>query len=147
MADILQMSPISAWSAGLQSLEWWDRSEWRRRVLGVDKVGGQVSFAFHVDYSSQSNIVSHTLDHLGSLLRHLEEVKAEDKKVHNDKYDNTKILLWELTTPDLNIWPNLLGLTAYYALINVSLFKKGSPKVLWPVSCPTLLCSPSCWPR
>lgn len=59
-------------------------------MLGVDKVGGQVSFAFHVDYSSQSNIVSHTLDHLGSLLRHLEEVKAEDKKVHNDKYDNNE---------------------------------------------------------
>lgn len=73
-------------NAGLQSLEWWDRSECRRRVLCVDKVGGQVSFAFHVDYSSQSNIVSHTLNHLGSLLRHLEEEKAEDKKVQNDKF-------------------------------------------------------------
>lgn len=73
-------------------------------MLGVDKVGGQVSFAFHVDYSSQSNIVSHTLDHLGSLLRHLEEVKSEDKKMSaTTNMTITKILLWELTTPDLNI--------------------------------------------
>lgn len=81
------MSLISARSADLQSLEQWDRSEWRRRLLCVDKVGGQVSFALHVDYSSQSNIVPHTLDHLGSFLRHLEEEKAEDKKVCNEKYD------------------------------------------------------------
>lgn len=59
-------------------------------MLCVDKVGGQVPFAFHIDYSSQSNIVSHTLDHLRSLLRHLEGEKAEDKKVHNDKYDNNE---------------------------------------------------------
>lgn len=65
-------------------------------MLCVDKVGGQVSFAFHVDYSSQSNIVSHTLDHLGSLLRHLEEEKIEDKKVHNEKYDNNKHVFWNI---------------------------------------------------
>lgn len=59
-------------------------------MLCVDKVGGQVSFAFHVDDSSQSNIVSHTLHHLGSLLRHLEEEKAEDKKVHSEKHVNNE---------------------------------------------------------
>lgn len=59
-------------------------------MLCVDKVGGQVSFAFHIDYSSQSNTVSHTLDHLGSLLRHLEEEKAEYKKVHNEKCNHNK---------------------------------------------------------
>lgn len=48
-------------------------------MLCVDKVRGEVPFAFHVDYPSQSHAVTHALDHLGSLLRHLEDV--QDKKV------------------------------------------------------------------
>lgn len=57
-------------------------------MLCVDKVGGEVSFAFHVDYPSLSHAVTHALDHLGSLLSHLE---ADDAKLlHNEKHDNNK---------------------------------------------------------
>lgn len=98
-------------------------------MLCVDKVGGQVSFAFHVDDSSQSNIVSHTLHHLGSLLRHLEEERAEDKKVHSEKHNNNENTFVGTAMTDQNMRP-LLGLTAHCALINVSLLKEGFPKVL-----------------
>lgn len=53
----------------------------RRRLVRVNKVGGEFPFAFDVYYSSECDAVSHTLDHLGCFLRHLgaeaEELQRE----------------------------------------------------------------------
>lgn len=47
-------------------------SELRRRLVRVDKVGGEIPFALDVDDSSESDAVSHALHNLGCFLRHLE---------------------------------------------------------------------------
>lgn len=46
-------------------------SEIRRRVIRVNKVGGELPLPLHIHFSSESDAVSHSLDHLGRLLGHL----------------------------------------------------------------------------
>lgn len=46
-------------------------SEIRRRVICVNKEGGELPFPLHIHFSSESDAVSHGLDHLGRLLGHL----------------------------------------------------------------------------
>lgn len=46
-------------------------SEIRRRVIRVNKVGGELPLPLHIHFSSESDAVSHSLNHLGRLLGHL----------------------------------------------------------------------------
>ena len=48
-------------------------------MIGVNKVGGELPFALHVDDSSECDAVSYTLNHLGRLICHLRVQENNDK--------------------------------------------------------------------
>lgn len=58
---------------------WPLRSEWRRRVLRVNKIGGEFPFAFDVNFSSEGHAVSNAFHHLGCLLSYLGAEKISAK--------------------------------------------------------------------